>query len=441
MTNKEAYLFLFLSTTLSLNFHEASAQINFGSPQSLSTTVDGVRDVFIADLDHDGDNDILAAGFFDDDVFWFENTDGAGNFGGKVQVSLSGSLNGCWTVRAADLNGDGFIDVVAGAYTDDKAVYYPGDGTGAFGSEQLIATNLNGLKDLDYGDFDGDGDLDVVTANTLGDNFSYIENLGSGTFAAPVDLPSGIYWFDGARSVRVIDFDRDGDQDIVSCSALSHVIGWHSNDGEGNFADFQFLTQEIFEPQCIDVGDFDGDDDYDITSAVLFGNKIAAHYNPGEEIAWTDVDLNDGMTYALWVRLGDLDRDADLDIVGCGRFSDTVSLFENDGSGTFGTEQLITDALDSPEAFAIGDLDGDLYPDIAVVNFGNDQVSWIKNLSPAPCLAPDFNDDQTVNIADLLLFLGEIGCTEVCGRYDLNGDQSVNSGDLLVFLSVFGDDC
>lgn len=55
------------------------------------------------------------------------------------------------------------------------------------------------------------------------------------------------------------------------------------------------------------------------------------------------------------------------------------------------------------------------------------------------CLG-DFNNDLTINAADLLLFLTEFGCISDC-IYDLDGDEQVNSSDLLIFLTGFGADC
>ncbi|MBL7941947.1 MAG: PKD domain-containing protein, partial [Flavobacteriales bacterium] len=57
-----------------------------------------------------------------------------------------------------------------------------------------------------------------------------------------------------------------------------------------------------------------------------------------------------------------------------------------------------------------------------------------------PCLG-DFNNDGVVNTTDLLVFLGEYGCTSGCGAADLNNDGVVNTSDLLLFLGAFGTSC
>lgn len=61
------------------------------------------------------------------------------------------------------------------------------------------------------------------------------------------------------------------------------------------------------------------------------------------------------------------------------------------------------------------------------------------DIAAAPCLG-DFNFDGVINAADLLMFLGNFGCTLNCFA-DLTGDDAVNSADMLFFLGIFGTDC
>jgi hypothetical protein len=53
----------------------------------------------------------------------------------------------------------------------------------------------------------------------------------------------------------------------------------------------------------------------------------------------------------------------------------------------------------------------------------------------------DLNADATVNVADLLVLLGALGCQWDCLTTDLTGDGMVNVQDLLGFLGSLGLDC
>jgi hypothetical protein len=67
-------------------------------------------------------------------------------------------------------------------------------------------------------------------------------------------------------------------------------------------------------------------------------------------------------------------------------------------------------------------------------------VSGLVNSDPGPSCPGDFNEDGSINSADLLLLLGGFGCMEDC-VFEMVEDDLVNIADLLAFLEVFGTDC
>ena len=122
------------------------AQTTFGPQQVISTT-DGAISVFAADLDGDGDQDVLSASKVDNKIAWYENTDGAGHFG--PQQVISTAAHAARSVFAADVDGDGDLDVLSASFLDDKIAWYENtDGAGSFGAPQAIsdwaASSLSG---------------------------------------------------------------------------------------------------------------------------------------------------------------------------------------------------------------------------------------------------------------------------------------------------------
>ncbi|MCH1932614.1 VCBS repeat-containing protein, partial [Shewanella sp. A25] len=78
--------------------------------------------------DGDGDQDVLSASFEDDRIAWYGNTDGLGSFG--FQQTITTAADGASSVFAADLDGDGDQDVLSASsyFADDKVAWYENGG-------------------------------------------------------------------------------------------------------------------------------------------------------------------------------------------------------------------------------------------------------------------------------------------------------------------------
>jgi hypothetical protein len=102
--------------------------------------------VYAADLDGDTDVDVLHASFMDDTVAWYESDGGS-----PPRFTARTITTGAWGARsvfAADLEGDGDVDVLSGTQRDHDIVWY--------------------VNELNVTDSDGDGmrnDLDCAPAN------------------------------------------------------------------------------------------------------------------------------------------------------------------------------------------------------------------------------------------------------------------------------------
>lgn len=117
-----------------------------------------------------------------------------------------------------------------------------------------------------------------------------------------------------------------------------------------------------------------------------------------------------------------------------------------DGDG-FGNAAVSITACSLPTGYSILDTDCDdtnnnMYPGAPSTQEGidNDCDGFVNPDEEAPCMG-DFNEDGNRNVADLLMLLGEIGCTGSGCNSDMNNDGSVNSGDMVGFLGIYGTDC
>jgi hypothetical protein len=249
----------------------------FGAAVSISTAADNAQSVFAADLDGDGDLDALSASPNDDEIAWYENTDGAGGFG--AQQIISTAANGAFSVFAADVDGDGDLDVLSASYLDNEIAWYENtDGAGSFGTQQVISTLAYGATSVFAADVDGDGDPDVLTTSYLDDEIAWYENTdGAGSFGGQQIIDSGA---DGAWSVFAADVDRDGDLDVLSASWYEDKIAWYENtDGAGSFGGEQTISTLTDGARSVFAADVDGDGDLDVLSASVDDDKIAWYEN------------------------------------------------------------------------------------------------------------------------------------------------------------------
>jgi hypothetical protein len=200
----------------------------FTSQQIISNSVGTVRQIDVGDIDGDGDIDIVAAATSDDQVIWFENIDGEGNFGTKNVITSE--VDGVDSVFLADLNGDQSLDILSTSFGDDKVMYFFNtDGSGNFDTGHLLTNALRRPPSVIAKDMDNDGDNDLLAiARFDDDRVVYFENMdGQGTFSEEILISNNIA---NGRFVNTGDVDNDGDQDIIYGSySEPRFIDLHKN--------------------------------------------------------------------------------------------------------------------------------------------------------------------------------------------------------------------
>jgi hypothetical protein len=145
----------------------------FVSRPGISSDADGAISVSAADLDGDGDMDALSASLLDEKVAWYENLDGAGNFGPAQTISTE-VLELRWVI-APDLDGDGDRDVLsAAAVPSTGVVWHENDGAGYFGAPQVIDPSR--ASAIFAVDVDGDLRTDVISVHENGGDLSWHGN-------------------------------------------------------------------------------------------------------------------------------------------------------------------------------------------------------------------------------------------------------------------------
>ncbi len=340
------------------------AVAEFGRQLVTSVFDDGPRCVNTADIDGDGDVDLLS------DIEWYEN-DGAGSFG--PAQSPGGD-------SAADIDGDEDGDILSDCSWIENL-----DGAGQSWVSHLIETDC-GSGWVDAADLDGDQDYDVLISFRFQQKgVVWYENLdGEGSFGPQQVISTG-----PNRRAAAADLDGDQDLDVLSDRYDSAGwIAWHENlDGAGSFGAQQVISNVSF-PRRVIAADLDGDQDLDVLASLVGGGGGAFWFENdgaggfGPQITVTGSGAGDDIAAA------DLDGDLDLDVLSTNP-SNLLWHPNQDGAGSFGPGQLVTaTGFGGPSCVSVADLDGDGDADPAHASYmvvfppppGHlGEVSWSEN--------------------------------------------------------------
>ena len=186
-----------------------------GAPQS----------VYAGDIDGDGDPDVVTATFASDGVIWFENTAGDGS--AWTPTLIAGGVDEASSVVLADMDGDGDLDVLGTSRALNAIAWFENlDGAGTFtplGSAHPVTLSFTNVFDAIAADVDGDGDLDVVGAAFDDAEVAWFENTnGIGTAWSSANTLSAS--FAGTTQVAAADLDCDGDTDILGAAVTDGEI-------------------------------------------------------------------------------------------------------------------------------------------------------------------------------------------------------------------------
>ncbi|MBC3846167.1 T9SS type A sorting domain-containing protein [Winogradskyella echinorum] len=368
-----------------IKWYENTDGLGDFSPYTITKTVSGGKVITAADLDGDGDKDILSASHWDDKIAWFENKDGQGDFY-NTQKIISETLNGAGSVVAVDIDGDGDNDVIGTSSLDDDVVWYENtDGLGNFGEAQVIEDDLYSVSKAFTSDIDNDGDIDIFCV-ARGKVVWYENTDGLGNFSVRQEIESinnFTMW-----SIDFGDLDGDGDLDISVASSY-RLLYFLNLDGQGNFGTRQEIEDFYFDSVSTQIADIDGDGDNDI---VYTGDKTDTDYVGWSENldgagTFSDIKLiTTIINNPKDVRVFDIDNDGDLDVVSAAQGNGgVIAWYENtDGLGDFeNTQQVISTSLNSPYDLFPTDINQDNNIDIvSISNLGN-RIFWYNNMGAA----------------------------------------------------------
>ncbi len=427
----------------------------------------------LVDVDSDEDLDLLGSDSATGGSLRLFANDGTGSFSEETsaRLALTGVV-GARVLAAADLTGDGSVDIFVGTEAAQEENFLLLGDSGRFTVAKPLTKGGVGVRTNDavLADLDADGDVDLFVANGISGshgtpaspqaNLLFLNDgfgeLSTVEILQNVDLEPSV-----SRSVSTGDVDGDGDLDLLVGNAGTNFL--LLNDGKAAFTDAsRNLPEAADSTYAVALTDVDLDLDLDIVYAgsmfdplaqVLLLNQGGAQ--AGTEGVFIDVGFPPLVSGQSPIRLGlevaDIDADGDPDLI----FSthelgnnETPDLYLNQGGAQHGEAGSFVRAVEFPvptgvySMLPVGDVDGDGDLDILVpgadVRLLRSQV-FLGNNSPLAFRRGDVNQDGVHDLSDPIALLGHLflgapapGCMLSA---DVNDSGVVDLSDAVALLS------
>jgi hypothetical protein len=452
------------------NFHngpvdaECSATPNvrcFGAPD------DTTLSVAVADIDQDGDLDIIAGQSRHEGTIYLN--DGQATFAQESDCNAHDAVR-CFgsasediqSVAAGDMNSDGHLDIVIGNASGQNRIHF-NDGAGNFvvaplTNPDLVGCTLEGVEcvgtinqtsSIALGDINGDGLLDVVAGNDDSQNIISL-NRGAGDFyhgdvscgSTPDTICIGSEG-DTTTSVAIGDLNQNGHLDILvgnrgTFNTLSNRYQGAENyiafnDGSGNFDTTSIYTLPFATTpdatNSVAPGDLDHDGDLDIIIGNS-GEQNTLYLNDGAGGFSPPARFGSSTSAAQGIALADIDSDSDLDVL-IGNASLQNEIYINNGAGDIATSstttQLFGSGDDHTRSIATGDMDGDGTLDLVLGNEGEQNAVYLNSGS------------GTFAASGARLFGNATSATTSIAVGDIDGDSDLDivaGGENIVYLNA-----
>jgi FG-GAP-like repeat/Bacterial Ig-like domain (group 3)/FG-GAP repeat len=340
---------------------------SFVAYNPLSTGMGNFADsIAVGDFNRDGKLDVAVSYLQDNDVqVLFGN--GAGSLSAGATYAVGSQP---YWVASADLNGDGYPDLVT-ANTNVN---------GANGTVSVLLNNKNGTfasaatynvgkqpYQVAIGDVNGDGYPDLAVTDYGANTVTILMGSKTGTFtvsAATLATCANPY------GVAIGDFAHNGYPSVaVTCYTAAQVEVFPNN-GNGTFGTPAILTTNV-NPASLVVGDFNRDGKLDIVVGNATANNISFFAGNGDN-SFTAGVTSPSLNFPDSIVAGDFNGDGILDIAGVAPNFNAVEVTLGVGDGTFGTFAQRAagqfTAKTQPWALAAGDFNGDGQLDIVTAN-------------------------------------------------------------------------
>jgi len=304
--------------------------------------IDTLTQLEIADIDDDGDLDVIAtlASKGSNTLMWYEST--SGDLQNATSRFIGSIINLPVGIRTGDINNDGDTDIIV--VSADRITAFESDGLPIPAHSGFdVFTGFASAESMDVGDIDNDGDLDILVGLAGANALRWYENTagnGNALFDENLVMTGGANFFE---SVALEDMNNDGELDIVGVSR-NGFVEVSLNDLNGDPFTTTFLITDVVGFRGLAIADFNNDGAMDIaygSGGSLIGAgasetlNVNIAFNNGDGTQFTSVQIGDPITAITDLVACDFDQDGDTDIAVATELGGNVWWLENDGSGSF----------------------------------------------------------------------------------------------------------
>ena len=321
---------------------------------------DAPRSLTAADVNGDGAIDLIVCNQDSKDLSVLLGH-GDGTFATQRRVTVE-----LMDTTAVDLDHDGTLDLLGHALYSHDVVALFGNGDASFQPAKTLATFDDALHSLEIADLNGDGQLDIVVSFNKQTQIAVLPGNEDRSLGPAQRFELG----ERVGVIRIADFDRDQKPDLLLITAPipgRARLGIMPGLGGGSFSPLQVAdTGYSFDlALSVTVVDLNHDGKLDLvtrTGAVFL--DIAASklkepvFNP----------------FGSQVVVGDLGADGELDLAEVDSDDNRITVFNGDGTGAF-TRPAKFSAVSVPGALAIADFNADGRSDLAIMSNSSDSVS------------------------------------------------------------------
>jgi uncharacterized repeat protein (TIGR01451 family) len=311
-------------------------------------------------------------------INWGDGTTSTGtiSFAANSAFSFASLLptgQGPVDVVAADLLGNGHVDLVVANSVDGTVEVFLGNGDGTFQSPEIYTLGATPAS-VAVASLRGNGKLDIVTANPTNNTVSILLNNGDGTFTLQPALSTGSTDL-GPTAVILADVNGDGKPDLITANISSGTVSVFLGNGNGTFGSPQSFSTGGSGPISVAAGDVNGDGKADLVVANENSNTVSVLLGNGDGTFQTPQasQILPVGSLPVSVALANLGN-GHLDIITANSGSNNVSVLLGNGKGMF--QSAVNYATGTvPVAVLVADVNGDGKPDLITANNGSNNIS------------------------------------------------------------------